>query len=248
MKSRSFLPENAFLLFTCQGLYNKGKLLKVEYILSEIKGKFMRLENCFKKLMQKIKIVLVFEALFLLQCNLFGPEPGDPAFPAPIDPGDSVAVRAILDSNNLKNINVRRVIDPFSKGRVTTLRLDSLSLDSFKFINDFQKLDSFIGIDLSNNKIAIVNVPESLKFNSNIVGIDLGRNLLSEFPIGVLKIKGLLSVGVEYNKISTISHELIGSGFRQINFSHNNLCSVSDTVKLWLDSVQNNWANFQNCP
>jgi hypothetical protein len=201
-----------------------------------------------KKATPRIVAVFIFSAIFLLQCNLFGPEPGEPTYPAQIDLGDSAAVRAILDSNNLKNISVRKAIDPSSKGRITTLRFNSLALDSFTFSNDFQKLDSLITIDLSYNKITKVNVPDSLRYNSNGIGIDLERNLLIEFPIGVLKIIGLYSVLLQYNNISTISQALISSGFHQIYFDHNKLCSVSDSVKMWLNSVQNNWANFQDCP
>jgi Leucine-rich repeat (LRR) protein len=183
-----------------------------------------------------------------MQCNLYGPEPGDPVFPALIDSGDSSAVRAILDSNNLKNISVRRTIGPYSAGRITMLTFDSLGLDSFTFSSDFQKLDSLWSINLSNNNLVKVTVPDSLKFRENYIGIRIERNLLTEFPIEVLKIKGLSSVDVSYNKIVSISNELINSGFRRIGIDYNKLCSVSDSVKIWLDSVQNNWANFQNCP
>jgi hypothetical protein len=143
-----------------------------------------------EKLLDKIKPQIVvwafiFEALFFMQCNLYGPEPGD-----------SAAVRAILDSNNLKNISVRRAIDQFSVGRIQFLKFDSLGLDSFTFTNDFQKLDSLSSINLSVNNLVKVAVPESLKYSKNYIGLQLERNLLTEFPTGVLKIKGLLRVDV----------------------------------------------------
>jgi hypothetical protein len=208
----------------------------------------MRKEKWLDKIKPKIIMAFIFEALFFMQCNLYGPEPGDPVFPAQIDPGDSAAVRAILDSNNLKNISVRRAIDQSSVGRIQMLTFDSLGLDSFTFSSDFQKLDNLWSVNLSNNNLVKVTVPESLKYSKNNIYLQLEKNLLTEFPIGVLKIKGLLRVDVSYNKISTISNDLINSGFRQISFYHDKLCSVSDSVKTWLDSVQNNWANFQDCP
>ena len=183
-----------------------------------------------------------------VRCPLFGPEPGDPVFPAPIDPGDSATVRAILDSNKLYNISVRRAINQYSQGRISILRFDSLGLNTFIFSHEFQKLDSLIGVDLSNNHITQVNVPDSLKYSTLILGIGLGKNNLSEFPIDLLKIKGLLRVDVSYNKISTISQELMNSGFRQISLEHNKLCAVTDTERIWLDSVLNNWERFQDCP
>jgi Leucine-rich repeat (LRR) protein len=190
---------------------------------------------------------LLLTLMITVQCPLFGPEPGDPVFPAPIDQSDSSAVRAILDLNNLKKIEVRKVINPYTQGRIAMLIFDSLGLDSFSFSADFQKLDSLWSVNLSNNKIVKVNCQDSLTYKKDI-GIELERNLLAQFPIDLLKIKGLFSVDVSYNKISTISKGLMTSGFRQIGIDHNKLCSVSDTVKLWLDSLQNNWANFQDCP
>jgi Leucine-rich repeat (LRR) protein len=165
-------------------------------------------------------------AILCLQCNLFGPEPGYAVFPAQIDSGDSAAVRAILDSNNLRTASVRRAIDPWSKGRITTLKFDSLGLDSFAFSKDFQKLDSLITIDLSNNQITKIIVSDTLKYRSNGVSIDLEQNQPTAFPIGILKIKGLFSVLVQYNSIDTISQALMASGFRQIFFDYNKLCSV----------------------
>lgn len=200
------------------------------------------------KTVSRTLVALALGALFLLQCNLEGPEPRDPAFPAKIDLGDSAAVRAILDSNNLKDVNVRRAIDPWSKGRITTLEFDSLGLDSFTFTGDFQKLDSLTTISLSNNNISKVKVPDTLKYGNNGVSVDLEHNQLTSFPLGLLKIRGLFSVLVQYNRIDTITQDLMASGFRQIYFDYNKLCSVSDSVRIWLDSVQNNWANFQNCP
>jgi Leucine-rich repeat (LRR) protein len=199
-----------------------------------------------KKLFFNISVL--FALMITVQCPLFGPEPGDPVYPAPIDQGDSAAVRAILDSNKLKSISVRQVIDQYTQGRITIVRFNSLELDSFILSSDFQKLDSLDGIDLSANKLIKINVPDSLKFSKNILGIGLANNLLPEFPIGVLKIKGLMRVDVSYNKITSISNQLINSGFRQIYFDHNKLCSVTDSERLWLDSVQNNWAAVQDCP
>jgi hypothetical protein len=207
----------------------------------------MRKKCWFKKTKMRIIAVFVFGAVFFLQCNLFGPEPGERTYPAQIDLGDSAAVRAILDSNNLKNISVRRAIDPSSSGRITMLRFDSLALDSFRFSSDFQRLDSLWSVDLSKNRLTKVYVPDSLKY-SKVIYLKLDQNMLTEFPIDVLKIVGLWSVNVQYNKISTISQALINSGFRQIALEHNKLCSVSDSVRIWLDSVLVGWANYQDCP
>jgi hypothetical protein len=207
----------------------------------------MTKRSCFLRKELSVNAVFIFGLIFFLQCNLFGPEPGDPVYPAQIDLGDSAAVRAILDSNNLKSISVRRAINKWSKGRITTLTLDALGLDSFSFTHDFQRLDSLVEVGLTRNTITKISILDSLKYNKGIY-IVLNNNLLTEFPSPLLKIVPLWSVDLQYNKISTISQALINSGFSRIYLEHNKLCSVSDSVRIWLDSVFVGWANYQDCP
>ena len=209
----------------------------------------MRLEKCFKNITQKIKVFFVFETLFFLHCNLYGPEPGDPAFPAPIDPGDSAAVRAILDSNNLKKVDVRQAIGKYEHGRIHYFYLDSLELSSFAFTNDFKNLDSLNSIDLSANKITTIKVIDSIKFNQ-LYTLNLSNNLLSLFPIDVLKLSGISTIYIEFNNISSIPQELIASGNKRVFLDYNKLCSINDTsILAWLDTIYgNNWKSRQNCP
>jgi Leucine-rich repeat (LRR) protein len=169
-------------------------------------------------------------------------------FPAQIDLGDSAAVRAILDTNNLKNISVRRAIDPSSRGRITMLTLDSLSITSFTFTHDFEKLDRLISINLSLNKITTLNVPDSLKLN-NYMEIRLENNLLLVFPISILKLKGTTNISVQYNKIASLPREIIHSGIPSIYLDHNKLCYLTDSAVInWLDTVYGNWQSRQDCP
>jgi hypothetical protein len=128
------------------------------------------------------------------------------------------------------------------------LTFNSLALDSFRFSNDFQKLDSLWSVNLSDNKITKVNVPDSLQFSKNLY-IQLDRNLLPEFPISILKIKGTTNISVQYNKIASLPREIIHSGIPSIYLDHNKLCSLTDSSVInWLDTVYGNWQSRQDCP
>jgi hypothetical protein len=176
-------------------------------------------------------------------------EAGDTVYPAAIDAGDSAAIRAILDSNGLKSVTVRKVIDQYSKGRINFLNIDSLGLDSFTFTSDFDRLDRLYVIGLTKNKLVKISVPESLQFNpANRLAIDLSQNSLSAFPLEILKIKGVYYVNVAYNMISSIPQELINCSIPAFGFYNNKLCNVSDTIAAWLDSETYNWKSFQTCP
>jgi Leucine-rich repeat (LRR) protein len=207
----------------------------------------MKKRSWFSRRRLAINAVLVFGAVFFLRCNLFGPEPGDPVFPAQIDLGDSAAIRAILDSNNLNNISVRRAIDPFSSGRIKLLTLDSLNINSFSFTHALERLDSLISLSLSFNKISTIKVPDTLKFN-HLISLNLGENVFTSFPIGILKLKGVINISVENNKIATLPPEVIQST-ASIYLDHNKLCSLTDSAVInWLDTVYGNWQSRQDCP
>ncbi len=187
--------------------------------------------------------------IFLLRCNIEGPEPNDPVFPAQIDLGDSAAIRAILDSNNLRKIGVRQAIGKYEDGRIRYFNLDSMGLDSFSFTADFSKLDSLHSIDLSGNNISVISVSDSIKFNQ-LYELTLDNNLLTSFPLGILRMSGISTIYLEYNLISSIPQELVQSRDRHIFLDHNKLCSVADTSVInWLDSLYGaDWKSRQDCP
>lgn len=174
-------------------------------------------------------------------------EAGETVYPAAIDAGDSAAIRAILDSNGLENVTVRKVIDQYSKGRINFLTLNSLGLDSFTFTSDFNKLDSIYTVGLSFNSIVRINVSDSPKLSH--IGIILNSNLLDSFPLSLLKIKsnGVIGVEVEHNSISSIPLQLLGANIT-LDCYYNKLCNVPDTIAHWLDGQTYNWRNFQTCP
>jgi hypothetical protein len=192
-------------------------------------------------------VVVPLSLMLTVQCPLFGPEPGDPTFPAPIDQGDSAAVRAILDLNKLKNIDVRKVINPFTKGRIAMLEFDSLGIDTFTFSSDLEKLDSLNSINLSSNNISIINVFDSLRFHQ--LELRLENNSFTTFPIGILKLKGVSNISILYNKITSLPPELIHTGIPNVYIDHNKLCSLTDSnIVAWLDTTYGDWKSRQDCP
>jgi hypothetical protein len=201
-----------------------------------------------KKLLYKRFFILVFLVLAIAGCpGIY--QPGDTVYPAAIDPGDSAAIRAILDSNGLKNISVRRVIPQYSKDRIYQVNLDSLQLNSISITKDFEKLDSLTTINLSQNKLSTISVPENLQFIlGNRLSVDISHNSFTSFPLAIFKIKRIFYFDISNNGITNIPQEVINSTNTQFVFYYNKLCNVSDTVAKWLDSTNTNWRNVQTCP
>ncbi|HMD69152.1 MAG TPA: hypothetical protein VKF42_09765 [Chitinivibrionales bacterium] len=201
-------------------------------------------------------------------------EAGETVYPAAIDAGDSAAIRAILDSNGLMNVTVRKVIDQYAKGKINYLNMDSLGLYSFSFTKDFNMLDSIRTINLSQNNILKVRVLDSIAFHAeNRCVIMVNHNLLDSLPLCLLGIRGIQGIELEYNKIDSIpaeivnyngatvsvdvEHNLIASipsalvtqGFHSIFLRYNKLCNISDSATIaWLNSLDAYWKQNQNCP
>jgi len=196
----------------------------------------------------KKAIVLVLTTATMIGCpGVNGP--GDINYPAPIDSGDSAAIRAILDSNGLQIVSVRKVIPQYSKNRIYQVNLDSLQLNSISITKDFEKLDSLTTINLSQNKLITISVPESLQFIlGDRLSIDISNNSFPSFPLAIFKIKRIFYFDISHNEISSIPQEVMNSTNTQFVFYYNKLCNVSNTVARWLDSTNTNWQNVQTCP
>jgi len=185
--------------------------------------------------------------LILLTCET-GQGPQYPYLYGPLAIEDSLAVRAILDSNGLKTIPVRKVLDSFAQGRITFLYLNSLNLKTFNFTQNFNVLDSLISLSLDNNQISSITVTDSIKF-VNSCTISLTYNSLTTFPIDIFKIIGAPNIFLENNVITSLPEELIHSGPPNYDIDHNKLCSLTDSAVIkWLDTTYGNWRLRQDCP
>jgi hypothetical protein len=144
-----------------------------------------------------LRVGIMLGVLILLTCET-GQGPQYPYLNGPLDVGDSLAVRAILDSNGLKTIPVRQVLDSSAQGRITFLYLNSLNLKTFNFTHNFNVLDSLIFLSLDNNQINNINVTDSIKFENNC-SIGITQNSLTAFPKDIFKISGAPNINLEYN-------------------------------------------------
>jgi Leucine-rich repeat (LRR) protein len=200
-----------------------------------------------KRNIHVLHVGILLCALVLLTCEM-GPEPNNLYPYGPLDIGDSLAVRAILDSNGLNNIPVRKVLVSFAQERIRILTIDSFGLKSFIFTKDFNKLDSLYSIELNFNPITQIAVPDTIQFKLHC-DIGLMYNTLTSFPVELLKVKGDVNIFLENNSITTLPIEVIHAGPPNFFFEHNKICSLTDSAVIkWLDTTYGNWKSSQDCP
>lgn len=135
---------------------------------------------------------------------------------------DSLAVRAILDSNGLFNLNVDQVANKDS-GRITSLSIWNYNLKkipiqigkltALTFLNfsknELNSLPPEIGnlimlgdFKLHNNKISYL--PPEIGSLSNLWRLELDSNLLETFPPELWNCSNLTEFGALYNRLKTI--------------------------------------------
>jgi hypothetical protein len=160
---------------------------------------------------------------------------------------DSIAVRGILDANGLDTVKVRDVITLQNSAVVELHFSSSLHLNKFvfsKYLNDL--LNNSQGIGLMNNTI------DTLIFEDTIykdLGIRLDFNKLKTIPDDIVKLKGNISIYLDYNQLTSISPNIMNCNVSYVNVDSNYLCNVSDTMKQWLNtkSFSTAWQSRQTC-
>ncbi|MBL8025907.1 MAG: T9SS type A sorting domain-containing protein [Fibrobacteres bacterium] len=130
------------------------------------------------------------------------------AFPEPCQSYncDSVAVRAILDSNKFTNVRVSDVSTKNASNRIDSLKLTP-GLPSSKIPskittipNDIGKLSSLIWLSLSGNNIS--TIPDSFANLSNLSWLSLSGNKISSLPNSFTKLSNLKTLSFSGNPFS----------------------------------------------
>ncbi len=190
-------------------------------------------------------VVLLLLVLFL-HCP-FGVEPDKTL--SPLKEQDSLAVRAILDSNGLKDIDlsnyddrerVLRQIDSSIYG----LMLDTLNIKSVKFVKEFKLLENLEEITFTNNLIRNVYIEDTITFTKTLI-MDLSFNVLDSFPEQLLKINNIEALYMYNNNIAYLPIEIMNKPYAQFYIRHNKLTNVPDTLKTWLSQYDPDWEKYQ---
>jgi len=132
---------------------------------------------------------------------------------------DSLAVRAILDSNELFDITVEEVTDS-SEGRVVALDLTSKGINTLP--SDIGKLNKLEDLNLYINNLT--SLPGEMWDIINLKYLDIGDNNLTGIPAEIGNLNNLKELYFDRNNLTGIPAEIgILNNLEKLNLSWNNL-------------------------
>ena len=183
---------------------------------------------------------------------------------------DSLAVRAILDANNLQTVAVAGVVSYLDKtdtsrigelnlqgknitvipkdiGQLTglkALRLDSNSIASLP--PEIENCSSLRFLSIAKNKLT--GLPSEIGKLKSLTNLNVSQNVIAALPDSIGKCSSLGTIKLQDNQLTTLPASIMGCPVIYIPVSNNKLCTVSDALKNWLDLLaEPDWAANQNC-
>ncbi len=158
---------------------------------------------------------------------------------------DSLAIRAILDTNGLRNKKVEDVID-LQCDIVVMMTLDSVPLSKFIFTSVFDSLHNSFQISISNSPIESLVILDTIHIG---LAIDVYNTKLKNIPEQISLLKGRLELYLPNNEVSSISPEIMKCTVYSFIIKSNSLCSVPDSLNEWiiLKTHDANWQHTQTC-
>jgi Leucine-rich repeat (LRR) protein len=168
----------------------------------------------------------------------------------PLNPQDSLAVRAILDSNGLSYINLgdyddrKRVLEQ-RESFIVKIQFDSFNLDRFRFISEFVVLDSLASLKLNNNNINNIQADDTITFKQLMI-VDLSYNKLDSFPDQLLRVNNVEALYMDNNNLVSLPLEIMQKPYQLFTVKYNKLTNLPDTLKAWLSQYDPNWEKYQS--
>ncbi len=209
---------------------------------------------------KRIFLILPVIILFFLSINTFSQTYSD----------DSLAVRAILDSNGLYDISVDSVTDS-SGGRIVVLDLDN-QFDQFNItslppeignLTNLEKLnlwDNFLTSlpqeigNLTNLRVLflyrnyITSLPSNMGNLNNLRFLGLGGNSLTSLPSDIGNLTNLEILLLKNNSLTSLPDSIVNlKPFDWLDLGYNQLCSLSVDIKAWADRYGYGWESTQDC-
>jgi Leucine-rich repeat (LRR) protein len=164
--------------------------------------------------------------------------------------GDTLAVRAILDSNGLDTIPVSEDIIDSSEGRIVNLYLISKQLSTIP--SEIGVLTSLVDLWLYGNSLTtlppqienldnlmLLNLPENtlshlpLEIGNlpNLSVLELNNNNLTELPSEIGTLNNLVVLKLNNNNLTNLPSSIGGLySLRHLNLCENNLTSLPDSI------------------
>lgn len=185
-----------------------------------------------------------------------------------INENDSLAIRAILDSNGLKSTPVHSVVDSIKNGRIFRLRI-SISeftvltseighldqLESVHLYNssvtslppEIGKLTNLIYLSLSGNKLT--SLPPEIGHLAQLEELGLDRNNLSSLPPEIGKLTNLSRLTMQNNRLNNLPIETCDlTPVHYLNLENNQLDinTLSQEILAWADKYDPDWRDTQS--
>jgi hypothetical protein len=162
-----------------------------------------------------------------------------------LQPKDSLAVRAILDTNGLQKLSVDGVVE-VNDAMVTRINLNAKSLSKFIFCKYFDSLLTGPELNIMENDIDTLVFPDTIRQN---IFIKLDDNKLQTIPDGFGHLKGTIKLSIGYNRLQTISPDIMNCSVTYLYLNENDLCSLQDSILAWIATINSNsfWRTTQLC-
>jgi hypothetical protein len=188
---------------------------------------------------------------------------------------DTVAVRAILDSNGYTSLGVEGPITGVDTGRITRLTLIGYGTDlgPLKIPPDIGKLTALTELDLDHDSLfsippdigkltklrvlelhnnCLTSLPHEIGNLVNLQTLYIFQNHITSLPPEICRLTKLTSLNMTNNLCTTLPDSIVTinpDGF-VIAVAHNKLCNPL-SISSWLDTHSyelTSWKSLQDCP
>lgn len=160
---------------------------------------------------------------------------------------DSLAVRNLLDRNNLGTVSFASVAR-IENDRVVALNLQGRGL--VQLGPEIGMLDELRTLDLRNNSLS--TLPDTLTRLSKLAVLDVSVNRLTSLPAGIGRLTSLLTLGASRNSLNALPSGLTQLGLlTELYLDQNELTSLPANMRQLsflstLDLASNNLASVPN--
>ena len=139
---------------------------------------------------------------------------------------DSLAVRAILDSNGLNTVTVEEVTK-VGNNRIDTLTLVGRGLTTLP--SEIGNITKLVYFDLNDNTLS--SIPSEIGNLKDLVHLDLRFNKLSGIPTTIGELKKLTLLNCRTNEITSVPAEIGDlSALEKLYFSDNKISSIPSEI------------------
>jgi len=158
---------------------------------------------------------------------------------------DSLAVRAILDSNGLTSRDINSVVEKIEDGRITRVSFNSLDLSTLP--PEIGNLTGLKILELDSNKLT--SLPPEIGQLSTLVLLKLSYNQLTVLTPDIGKLSVLDGLDLSNNKLTGLPPEIVQLQQRPfiLSVESNYICSTTGLIEKWIDnnSYYDYWRSSQ---